>query len=111
MWKLRWKERENWEIVLGFAAIGLAATAVSYVIAVTFDSIKPDNVFTMTLALVSIIICPAQLPFAACIDCEVNGWDGVVMFAIIGVLNVAIYMVIGYLVSRSRKPGPINESG
>jgi hypothetical protein len=52
---------------------------------------------------VLLILCPAQLFFAFCFDCEVIGWDGFVMYSIIGVLNMAIYAVAGYIVISLRK--------
>jgi hypothetical protein len=95
---VRLLNREPWEIIVGFALLGLAMAAASYAYTV-FTTTKPFNV----LDVVFTILCPAQLIFAACIDCEVTGWDGVAMYSIIGVLNMALYAVIGKIVSYSRK--------
>jgi hypothetical protein len=50
-----------------------------------------------------LILCPPQLLFTFCIDCEVIGWGGFIMYSIIGVLNVALYSVIGALVVGLRE--------
>jgi hypothetical protein len=61
------------------------------------------NGFGFALAVLSVILCPAQLFFAFCIDCEVIGRGGFIMYSIIGVLNMPIYAVIGALVVSLRK--------
>jgi hypothetical protein len=58
-----------------------------------------------TAMLVSLILCPPQLLFAFCIDCEVIGWDGLVQYAIVGFFNAALYAVVGAIfVSLKRGP-------
>ena len=50
-----------------------------------------------------------ELIFVMCIDCEVIGWDGFIMYSIIGVLNVALYALVGAAVAFTRqKPSPNN---
>jgi hypothetical protein len=96
---VRLLNREPWEIIVGFALLGLATAAASYAYAVFHDSSKPLSV----LDVVSVIVCPPQFIFAMCIDCEVTGWDGFTTYSIIGALNMALYAVIGKIVSYSRK--------
>jgi hypothetical protein len=93
-----------WKTIVGFAFLGLATAGLAYGYAAFYDYTKPMNVLKAGLFVVSVILCPAQLLFAFCIDCEVIGWNGFIMYSIIAVLNVALYTVIGaLLVSRRRK--------
>jgi hypothetical protein len=92
-----------WKTIVGFALLGLAIAALCYAYAASYDYTKPTNGFDLALMVVSAILCPAQLFFAFCIDCEVFGWDGFVMYSIIGVLNMAIYAVVGGIVVSLQK--------
>jgi phage tail sheath gpL-like len=96
---VRLLDREPWEIIVGFALLGLATAAASYAYALFHDPGKPLNV----LDVASMVLCPTQFVFAMCIDCEVTGWDGFTTYSIIGALNMALYAVIGKIVSYSRK--------
>jgi phage tail sheath gpL-like len=96
---VRLLNREPWEIIVGFALLGLATAAASYGYAVFRDPAKP----LILLDIASIILCPAQFIFAMCIDCEATGWDGFTTYSIIGAANMALYAVIGKIVSYSRK--------
>jgi len=93
--------------ILGFALLGLAIAGACYLYAAFYDYTKPTNGFDVALVAVSMILCPPQLLFSFCIDCEVIGWGGFIMYSIIGVLNAALYAMIGYMVfalrSRVRK--------
>ena len=82
----------------GFALIGLAIAGACYAHAAFNDYTKPMNGLKSAVETVSLILCPPQLLFTFCIDCEVIGWGGFVMYSIIGVLNAALYSVIGTLV-------------
>lgn len=95
--------RKPWKTIVAFALLGLAIAAVSYAHAAFFDYTKPMNVFDFARIFVSVILCPPQLLFAACIDCEVIGWDGFIMYSIIGGLNAALYAAIGACVVGLRK--------
>jgi hypothetical protein len=61
------------------------------------------NGFDFTLVAISVILCPPQLLFASCIDCEAIGWGGFIMYSIIGGLNAVLYAVIGFTLSMLRK--------
>ena len=61
------------------------------------------NVFDFALTTVSVILCPTQLIFVMCIDCEVIGWDGFILYSIIGALNVALYGLVGVAVAHLRQ--------
>jgi hypothetical protein len=88
--------------VLGFAFLGLAIAGACYLYAAFYDYSKPTNGFDVALVAISVILCPPQLLFGFCIDCEVIGWGGFVMYSIIGVLNMALYTMIGYIVVAAR---------
>jgi hypothetical protein len=97
--------------VLGFASLGLASAGACYLYAASYDYTKPMRGLDFTLVAISWILCPPQLLFAYCIDCEVIGWGGFIMYSIIGVLNTALYALIGFLVVARRKKAnaPIGE--
>ena len=95
--------RKPWKTIVGFALLGLAIAALSYAYAAFHDYTKPMNGRDLLAMVVSLILCPAQFFFAFCIDCEVIGWDGFIMYSIIGVLNMAIYAVAGGIVVSLRK--------
>jgi hypothetical protein len=99
--------RKPWKTIAGFTLLGLAVAAASYAYAAFYDYTKPMNGFRLALAVVSVILCPPQLLFGFCLDCEAIGWGGFVMYSIIGVLNMALYAVIGAVVVGLRKrPDP-----
>jgi hypothetical protein len=91
--------------VVGFTLLGLAVAALCYLHAVLLDYTKPMNWLDTIIVPISVILCPAQLIFAGCIDCEATGWDGFIMYSIIGTLNAVIYMLVGFLLVALRK-GP-----
>ena len=92
-----------WKIIVGFALLGLAIAGACYTHAAFYDYTKPMNGLKFVVETVSLILCPPQLLFIFCIDCEVIGWGGFIMYSIIGVLNAALYSVIGALVVGLRK--------
>jgi len=76
-----------------------------------YDYSKPTNGFDVVVVAVSMILCPPQFLFFFCIDCEAIGWGGFIMYSIIGVLNAALYAIIGYVVFalRNRASSATNE--
>jgi hypothetical protein len=98
--------RSGWKTIIGFALLGLAIAAVCYAYAAFFDYTKPMNALRFAIIVISMILCPPQLLFAACIDCEVFGRGGFIMYSIIGVLNAALYAAIGSAVVGLRKKLP-----
>jgi len=95
--------RKPWKTIVGFALLGLAIAGACYLYAATYDYTKPMNGLKFAVIAVSLVLCPPQLLFAGCIDCEVIGWGGFIMFSIIGVLNTALYALIGFIVVTWRK--------
>jgi hypothetical protein len=82
----------------------LIIAAGTYAEAVFHNYTEPIRTWQTVLALVSFVVCPPQLLFTMCIDCEVIGWDGFAMYAIIAVLNAGLYALIGYIFASARKP-------
>ena len=74
-----------------------------YAYAAFYDYSKATNGFDILAGFVSMILCPPQLIFVMCLDCEVTGWDGFTMYSIIAALNMALYALVGKIVSYSRK--------
>jgi len=95
---------KNWKFITGFALLGLPMAALSYAYAALHDYTKPMNGLSLALSILSMILCPAQMFFAFCIDCEVIGRDGFIMYSIIGILNMPIYAIFGALIVGLRKP-------
>jgi len=91
------------ETIVGFTLLGLTIAALSYAYAAFDDYTKSMNGLRFAVWTVSMILCPPQLLFTFCIDCEVIGWGGFIMFSIIGVLNTALYALIGFIVVSWRK--------
>ena len=91
--------RKSWKTIVGFALIGLAVAALSYVLALSHDYDKPWNPGVLVLGIAFFILCPPSWLFVMCIDCEVGGWDGLILYVvIIGLLNAALYAVIGAVI-------------
>jgi hypothetical protein len=95
--------RKPRKTIVGFALLGLAIAGASYAYWAFYDYTEPMNGIRFAVATISMILCPPQLLFTFCIDCEVIGWGGFIMYSIIGVLNAALYSVIGALVVGLRK--------
>jgi len=95
--------RKPWKTIIGLALLGLAIAGVSYAYAAFYDYTKPMNRLDFAAMAISMILCPPQLLFAFCIDCEVIGWGGFTMYSIVGVLNAALYAAIGAMVAGLRK--------
>lgn len=73
----------------------LVIAAASYGAAAFDDYTKQMTGFRLAFWTISMALCPPQLLFVLCIDCEVSGMGGFIMYSIIGVLNVALYAVVG----------------
>jgi hypothetical protein len=91
------------KIVFGFAVLGLVVAGICYAFAALHDYSRPMTSFESTLILLSIVVCPPQLIFAFCMDCEVIGWGGLFQYAVVGFLNTALYAAVGALVASLRK--------
>jgi len=94
--------RKPWKTIVGVALIGLAIAGACYADAAFRDYTKPMTGREAAVVLVSVILCPPQLLFAACLDCEVIGWSGFILYSIIGVLNAGLYAAIGAAIAQRR---------
>ncbi len=90
-------------LIVGYAFLGLIIAAAYYMDAVIRDYSKPMGAMATILWILSLVVCPPSLLFAWCLDCEVIGWTGVVIYSIIGVLNAALYAAVGAAVTAWRK--------
>jgi hypothetical protein len=95
--------RRGWKTIIVFALLGMAIAAICYAYAAFYDYTKPMNGLRFAMVCISVILCPPQLLFATCIDCEVIGRGGFIMYSIVGVLNTALYAAIGSVIVRFRK--------
>jgi len=95
--------RQPWKIITSFAVFGLVVAAVSYAYAAFDNYTGPMNGFRFAFWTASMILCPPQFLFIGCIDCEVIGTDGLIMYSIVGLLNAALYAAVGAMFVRLRK--------
>ena len=101
--------RSSWKTIVGFALLGLVIAGACYALAATHDYSKPWTGLDSMLVWLSVIVCPTQLIFASCIDCEATGWDGFIQYAVIGFLNTGLYALLGAVIARLRKPSAENH--
>ncbi|HXQ25102.1 MAG TPA: hypothetical protein VN822_01730 [Candidatus Acidoferrales bacterium] len=95
--------RKPWQVISGFAVLGLLIAAATYGWSAVHDYTKPMSSVDLLVGIASFILCPPSLLFATCVDCEVIGWGGFYIFATIGMLNAALYAAIGAVVIILRK--------
>ena len=96
--------REAWKTVAGFAALGFAIAACFYVLWTYHDYAKAFGPFDWVLLAANVILSPPILLFSWCIDCEYGTPAGVqTNLIIVGLLNAALYAMIGIGVARYRK--------
>ena len=99
--------REWWKTVAGFAVLGFAITASFYVLWTYHDYAKAFGPLDFGLYAVNVILCPPILLFSWCIDFEYGTPAGVQTNLItVGLLNAALYAMIGIAVARHRKKCP-----
>jgi len=89
--------------ILKWGLCGFLVATALYLYSSVFDYTKPLTTFDAVVGLASFIVCPPQLLFVLCIDCEVGGISGAVMYSLIALMNAALYSAIGVLVLRLRK--------
>jgi hypothetical protein len=96
--------REWWKTIGGLAALGFAITASFYVVNTYHDYAKSLGPLDFLLFAANVILCPPILLFIWCIDCEYGTPAGVeVNLIVVGLLNAALYAMIGIAVVRHRK--------
>ena len=95
--------RKSWKTVLVLVIVGLLIAGAVYLNSVFYDYSKPMSVTQSVLNIATSILCPPTLLFVMCIDCEVDGRGGLIMFSIIGLLNATLYGFVGSLVVARKK--------
>jgi hypothetical protein len=96
--------REWWKTIGAFAVLGFAITACFYVLYTCHDYTIPLGPLGLVLYAANVILCPPILLFMWCIDCEYGTPAGLeVNLIIVGLLNAALYAMVGIAVARRRK--------
>lgn len=88
--------RKPRRFVLSFVLLGLLVAYASYAYAALHDYSKPETGLQLTLVGFALLLCPPQLIFAACIDCEVIGGLNAALYAFIGAAIVGLRSRGGY---------------
>ncbi len=96
--------RESWSTIGGLAVLGFAIAAGFYVFYTYHNYAKSAGPLDILLYAANVIPCPPILLFLGCIDCEYGTAAGVeVNLIVVGLLNRALYAMIGIAVIRGRK--------
>jgi hypothetical protein len=96
--------RESWKTISGFAVLGFAITACFYVFNTYHDYPNAPGPLDFVLFAANVILCPPILLFIWCIDCEYGTPAGIeVNLIIVGLLNAALYAMVGTALARRRK--------
>ena len=94
---------EDWRAILRFALLGLAIAAVSFGISEVDPA--PGSSAAIVIGVVTIILCPGSLLFVTAFDIEPQTTGFTIMWLIIGLINFAVYAVIGAAYVGLRKRG------
>jgi hypothetical protein len=89
--------RQPTKAIVISASLGLIAAGVSYLYADLYDYTVPMNGIRLTIQWILLVLCPPQFLFVMCIDCEVIGWGGVILYSIVGALNAALYALFAFM--------------
>jgi hypothetical protein len=96
---------KDWRTILGFAAVGLGITAVFVAYQVLTDSSPPRPPSTL-MYLIFMILCPPSFLTIPLIDVEIGSEGFYPVWAIVALMNAALYAVIGAAyVGLRKKPG------
>ena len=96
--------RDSWKTVAAFAVLGFAITAYFYMLWTYHDYAKAFGLLDFVLYAANVILCPPILLFSWCIDCEYGTPAGIeVNLIMVGLLNAALYAVVGTALARRRK--------
>lgn len=94
-------KRKRRRLMIGLAALGMAIAAIIWAYSELADS-SPPRPFNLPLWSVFIILCPPSLLTIPLIDVEPGSIDFAITWLVIGLLNSALYAVIGAVVGRFR---------
>ncbi|MFZ0786356.1 MAG: hypothetical protein WAM67_11230 [Candidatus Acidiferrales bacterium] len=91
-------KRKRRRLTLGVAVLGLAVAVMIWAYSeVTASSAKP---FSMPVWTAFVILCPTSLLSVPLIDVEPGTLDFAITWLVIGLLNSALYAMIGATVAR-----------
>ena len=94
-------ERNRRKSAISLAAVGLLIAAVFFGYFETDP--RPESLAVLLSGALATVLCPGSLLFATWIDIEPQTSAFMVMWVIIGLINVALYGGIGLFVSRFRR--------
>jgi len=99
----------DWRTIFRFALLGLAIASVSFGISEA-DS-TPGSSVAIWIGVATIILCPGSLFFVTNFDIEPQPTGFAVMRLIIGLINFAVYAVIGvvYVGLRKKRDGSVTN--
>ncbi|HEY0704237.1 MAG TPA: hypothetical protein VGD60_15810 [Candidatus Acidoferrales bacterium] len=89
----------DWRVIFRCAAAGFAVTAVFVAYQVVANVVKPDGLNIPALS-VFVVLCPPSLISIPVIDAETGTSAFYFLFAIIALLNSALYGAVGLSAKR-----------
>jgi hypothetical protein len=95
---------KDWRTILRFAGLGLAIAAIFF----GFSEMDPapGSFVAFVLGGATLLLCPGSLLFVTAIDIEPQTTGFAVMWLIVGLINCAVYAIIGAAyVGLRKKPG------
>jgi hypothetical protein len=97
---------KDWRTILRFAVLGLAVAAVFF--GVSEMDPAPGSSVALVLGAATLLLCPGSLLFVTAIDIEPQTAGFALMWLIVGLINCAVYAVIGaaYVGLRKKREGP-----
>jgi uncharacterized membrane protein SirB2 len=95
----------DWRIIFRFALLSLAIAAVFFGISEADPS--PGSSVAIWAGVATMILCPGSLLFVTAFDIEPQTTGSAAMWLIIGLINSAVYAVIGaaYVGLRKKRDG------
>jgi len=93
---------KDWRIIFRFALLGLAIATVFFGISETDPA--PGSSFALWIGGATLILCPGSLLFLTVFDIEPQTTGFAIMWVITGLINCAVYAVIGAAYVGLRKP-------
>jgi hypothetical protein len=100
---------KDWRTILRFAVLGFVIAAVCF----GFSELDPTpgSAFALWTGGATLILCPGSLLFVRAFDIEPQTTGFVFMWLIIGLINCAVYAVIGaaYVGLRKRPDGTVTN--
>lgn len=93
-------KRKRRRLMIGLAVTGFIMGAIIWAYSVLTDSSPPHFNFPLWMAF--IIMCPSSLLSVPLIDVEPGSAGFAIMWLVIGLVNSALYAVIGMVIGKLR---------